>query len=239
MQLKLKISYIISRTIGTWSFVRFIEWKEILGLVKPQDGEKVLDVACGSGGLSLEIAKTGAKVHGMDRSADTIKRANLFGQKQGCSFLVVDAEQLPYNDRYFDKVVCSSSLEHFSNDAKALKEISRVLKANGIIVLTTDSLSYPLEKKLKKRHAIQYHIASYYNSDQILKKFERSGFRLLLSKYLFNSPLTSFFYKLSIMTYGKFYRDLLVLLLGGLLIPAFLISDRVAGKKNCGYKLLG
>lgn len=238
MQLKPKISHMISRTLGSLSFIRLIEWKEILGVLQPKNGEKVLDVACGSGGLSLKIAKRGGRVHGVDRSVDSIKRANLLGQKQGCSFLVADVEQLPYDDNYFNKVVCSSSLEHFSNDAKALKEMNRVLKANGIIVLTTDSLSYPSAENLKKRHAIQYHVVSYYNSDQILKKLEQSGFNLLSSKYIFNSALTSFFYKLSVVTYDKFYRHLLVFLLGNLLIPLFLISDRLVGKKNCGYTLL-
>ena len=238
MQLKLKVSQIISRTLGTLSFVRIIEWRQILGLLQPQNREKVLDVACGGGGVSLKIAKRGAQIHGMDRSVDSIKRANLLGQKQGCSFLVADAEQLPYDDNYFDKVVCSSSLEHFSNDAKALKEMNRVLKANGIIVLTIDSLSYPSAENLKKRHRMQYHVVSYYNSDQILKKLEQSGFSLLSSKYIFNSSLTSFFYKLSVVTYDKFYRHLLVFLLGDLLIPLFLISDRLVGKKNCGYTLI-
>ena len=74
-----------------------------------------------------------------------------------CEFVVGDADHLPYKSGYFDKIVCNCSLEHFQNDIKALKEMNRILKQNGYIVLTFDSLSYPKtkeyvsEKNTKKR----------------------------------------------------------------------------------------
>lgn len=238
MRLKSQISYMVGKTLGSLSFIRIIEWREILRLLYPQNGEKILDVACGQGALSLKIAKRGCQVHGIDMSPYRIGRAKILAGKRGCHFLVADAEQLPYMSESFDKIVCSSSLEHFSNDIKALKEMSRVLKTNGIIVLTTDSLSCPMQEYLRVKHKTQYHVVNYYNSEEISERFEQSGFRPLSSKYLLNSPPTSFFYKLFIKTEGKFYRQLLVLLLSDLLIPLFLVSDKLAGNENYGYTLL-
>jgi ubiquinone/menaquinone biosynthesis C-methylase UbiE len=228
----------VAKTLGSLSFIRIIEWRDILRLLRPQKGEKILDVACGDGALSLKIAKRGCQVHGMDMSTYQTKRANILGCKQDCHFLIADAEQLPYKSGSFNKIVCSSSLEHFSDDVKALREMNRVLKINGIVVLTTDSLSYPMEDYLKKKHTIQYHVVNYYNSDDISERFEQSGFRLLSTKYLLISPLTSFFYKLFVKTHGKLYRQPLVLLLGDFLIPLLLISDKLTGRKDCGYTLL-
>ena len=235
----IQIRHIISRTLGTLNFARLIEWKEVLGLLKPQKGEKVLDVACGGGELSLKIAKRGCQVYGADISTESVKKGiNLLRGKAGAHFLFSDAEYLPYKAGCFDKVVCSSSLEHFHNSLRALQEMNRVLKINGIIVLTTDSLSYPMEEDLKEKHRIKYHVVSYYNADQILEEFKQSGFRLLSSKYLFNSWLTSFFYKLLVKTPSESYRHLLTCFFSDLLIPLFLIIDRLVGKRNCGYTLI-
>jgi len=60
-----------------------------------------------------------------------------------CEFEVRSEEDLPYQDGYFDKVVCSSSLEHFENGIKALTEMHRVLKRRGGVVLTADSFFVP------------------------------------------------------------------------------------------------
>jgi len=174
----------------------------------------------------------------MDMSTHSIKRAKSLVGKQRCDFLIADAEQLPYKTESFDKIVCSSSLEHFSDDVKALREMNRVLKRNGVILITTDSSSYPMEENLRMKHRTQCHVINYYSLDKIFKKLEQSHFKLLSSKYLLNSVLTTFFYRLVIKTYGKFYRQLLVLLLGDLLIPLFLICAKLAGRQNCGYTLL-
>ena len=238
MSLKSQISCMIGKSLGSLSFIRVIEWREILRLLHPQNGERVLDVACGNGSLSLKIAKKGCQVHGIDMSTYSIGKAKSIGSKQGCDFLIADAEYLPYESESFDKIVCSSSLEHFGNDVKALKEMSRVLKSDGILVLTTDSSTYPMKEALRSKHKTRYHVVNYYNSEQISERFERAGFKLLSHKYLINSALTAFFYNLFVKTQGHFYRQLTVCLLGDLLLPLFLISDKVTGRDNCGYTLL-
>ena len=72
---------------------------------------------------------------------------------------------MPYPDEYFDKVVCSSSLEHFKDDIKALKEMHRVLKPNGSVVLTTDSFAYPISDELKEMHKEIAYVVNYYTPE--------------------------------------------------------------------------
>jgi len=238
MSFESQISYLVGKSLGSVVFIRIIEWREILRLSHLQNGIKILDVACGSGALSLKLAKKGCQAHGIDMSTYSIERATCLGGKRDCHFVVADTEQLPYKSKSFDRVVCSSSLEHFSNAVKALKEMNRVLKPNGIVVLTTDSSSYPMEETLRSKHRSRFNVVNYYNLEEISHMFESSGFKLLSNKYLINSVLTSFFYRLFVKTHGNFYRHLLVLLLGNLLLPLFLISDKLAGREDCGYTLL-
>ena len=184
------LPYVISRTTGTLSFIRFIEWAISLRWLKPKVGERILDVACGQGGLSLKIAKSGCKVYGIDISENVISTARRLSERANLAseFEVADAEHLPYADGYFDKIICSSSLEHFQDDVKALKEMNRVLKTNGILIMTVDSLSYPISERLKQEHKEKYHVVNYYDRDKLKDRLELSGFNLIQSKYLVNSP---------------------------------------------------
>jgi len=165
-------------------------------MVGSKKNEKVLDVACGNGVLTFKISERGSQVHGVDLSEDAIKSAINFARHKdlNCEFKVGDAHDLPYPDEYFDKIVCSSSLEHFTDDIKALKEMHRVLKSNGRVFLTTDSFNYPISKELKEKHKKLAHVVNYYSKKELKKALENAGFKMKRSKYLLNSPLTSFFF---------------------------------------------
>jgi len=150
--------------------------------------------------LSLKIAEKGCKVHGMDISEDVINSAKRRAEREkiACEFKVGSAEDLPYPDEYFDKIVCSSSLEHFKDDLKSLKEMHRVLKPKGSVVLTTDSFNYPVSEEIKEMHRKIAYIANYYTIEKLKERFKNSGFEMNQSKYLLNSRITSFFVKIGI-----------------------------------------
>jgi ubiquinone/menaquinone biosynthesis C-methylase UbiE len=118
-----------------------------------------------------------------------------------CEFEIGSAEDLPYPDGYFDKVVCSSSLEHFKDDIKALKEMHRVLEPNGRVVLTTDSFTYPVRDELREKHKEIAYVVNYYTAEKLKERFEIAGFEMNRSKYLLNSRLTSFFLLISGLKY--------------------------------------
>lgn len=235
--LKELLHYSIYRTIWTKSFIRRIEWKNIFDWLDLKKNDRILDVACGTGELSLHIARKGCETCGIDISKDAIKRAKRLAKREKTSldFIVADAEELPFKDESFDKIVCSSSLEHFNMDLKALKEMNRVLKPNGTIILTTDSFTYPISKELKEEHRKKAHVVNYYTRESLEEKFEISGFKMIQSKYLLSSPITSFFFKIGIKTSWSGIWWTMISLVA---YPLCLLSEKLFRKESMGYTLL-
>lgn len=101
-------------------------------------GHAILDLACGQGRHSLELARRGFKnIYGLDRSHYLIQKAKSLNQKENLSvsFKEGDARKLPYANDTFDVVmILGNSFGYFENiedDMNILKEVYRVLKPNG------------------------------------------------------------------------------------------------------------
>ena len=231
------IKHQIYKTTGTSSFIRRIEWRRMLGWLAPKEGERILDIACGGGELSLKVAERGCEVSGIDVSESGIERAERLAEREGiaCEFRVGSAEDLPYSDGCFDKIVCSSSLEHFGDDIKALNEMHRVLKPDGSVVLTTDSFTYPISDELKDVHRKIAHVVNYYTRETLKERFEAADFEMRRSDYLLNSWLTSLFFNfgIKIRWSGKLW-----IVVSFIAYPLCLVSDRLFGVKDEGYTLI-
>src|SRR5262245_49551938 len=101
------------------------------------DVTSLLDVACGSGGISAFLAlELGAEVTGIDNDPRAIEAANERGH-QRCAFEVADAnERLPFPDASFDVVFSNDSVHHLRDRSAVLREWSRVLRPGGHILFT-------------------------------------------------------------------------------------------------------
>ena len=112
-------------------------------------GEKVLDIACGTGEWLSAVADKGAEISGIDISerAVAVCRTRL---PQG-AFEVGVAETLPYPSDHFDLVTCLGSLEHFLDQPGALREMARVSKASArLVILVPNSGFLPYRLGLYK-----------------------------------------------------------------------------------------
>jgi len=99
--------------------------------LNPQAGEAVLDLGCGTGHLSNEIAQRGATVVGVDKSADMI--ATAASSYPGLEFAVADA--LTYQpDRQFDAVFSNAVLHWIQPPEQAIRTIHKALKPGGRLV---------------------------------------------------------------------------------------------------------
>lgn len=104
-------------------------------------GMTVLDVACGSGYGSSYLVERGAKkVVGLDNSPEAIEYAKGTYGKTGVEFLIADAENLPFDSGTFDVVVSFETIEHLKNQEKCLQEIKRVLKEDGLAIISTPNI---------------------------------------------------------------------------------------------------
>ena len=235
--MKKYIGHLIYKWFGTLNFIRQIEWRSMLEWLDPKEGERILDIACGGGALSLKIAEKGCEVCGVDISEDAINSAKRLAEREkiACEFEIGSAEDLPYPDGYFDKVICSSSLEHFKDDIRALKEMHRVLTPNGKVVLTTDSFNYPVSEELKEKHREIAYVVNYYTAEKLKERFEIAGFEINRSKYLLNSRITSFFFKIGIK---KQWSGISWMVISFVAYPLCLVSDRLFGIENKGYTLI-
>lgn len=100
--------------------------------IKPH--ERVLDLGCGPGDGTARIAHTGATAIGLDYSEGMIVKARQEPATLG-KLTRGDAGRLPFKDGAFDKVVCTNSFHHYPDHFAALKEVRRVLKPGGVLVL--------------------------------------------------------------------------------------------------------
>ena len=93
-------------------------------------GAHVLEVAAGPGYLSIELAKKGFQVTGVDISPDfvNIARNNAKDANVSVTFMEGNASALPFDDHCFDFVVCTAAFKNFKDPVKALCEMHRVLK---------------------------------------------------------------------------------------------------------------
>ena len=110
--------------------------------VRPR--EHVLDIGCGEGRHTFEALRRGAQVVALDIDHDAVSQTRstastmtATGEAAG-SWLAVrgDANQLPFPDASFDRVICAETLEHLPTDRVAIEELARVLRPGGRLVVT-------------------------------------------------------------------------------------------------------
>ncbi len=115
---------------------RFLDW---LGL---RPGDRLLDVACGSGGPTIYLASQGRfRALGIDNNAQAVAYATRLSQKMGLEeqveFAHMDADRpLPLPDASFEAVICLDAINHLANRQHALEDWARLLKPDGRLLFT-------------------------------------------------------------------------------------------------------
>ena len=108
---------------------RLIELSEI------RPGMKCLDIACGSGNYTIELAKTGAELTGIDQSETMIDLARK--KESSVLWFTGRAESLPFPDNKFDGAICTLAVHHFSSPETVFKEVRRVISRGHFVIFTS------------------------------------------------------------------------------------------------------
>jgi len=112
---------------------------EFIGRLGFRAGERVLDVACGTGNLSLPAARIGAAVTGIDIAPNLVAQASAraAADRLAIAFDVGDAERLPYEDGSFQTTVTMFGAMFAARPDRATAELLRVTRSGGRIAMAT------------------------------------------------------------------------------------------------------
>jgi SAM-dependent methyltransferase len=107
--------------------------------LSPRPGERILDLATGTGWTSRQLALRGARVTGVDLGADLVEaaRARARAARLEIEDVVGDAERLQLEDASFDAVISTYGVMFASRPEAAAAEVARVCKRGGRLALTT------------------------------------------------------------------------------------------------------
>lgn len=113
-------------------------YEKMYGLIRPVvKGKTVLELAAGTGLIAKNIVNAAAHIEAADASVEMIAEAKRNNQSAKLHFSVQDMFRLPYADKSFDVVIVSNALHIVPRPEKALAEIHRVLRDDGVLIAPT------------------------------------------------------------------------------------------------------
>ena len=113
-------------------------YEEMYALIRPVvKGKTVLELATGTGLIAKNIVNAAAHIEATDASVGMIAEAKRDNQSAKLHFSVQDMFRLPYADKSFDVVIVSNALHIVPQPEKALAEIHRVLRDDGVLIAPT------------------------------------------------------------------------------------------------------
>ena len=168
---------------------------EMYALIQPIVRHKtVLELATGTGLIAKSIVNAAAHIEATDASAEMIAEAKRDNRSAKLHFSVQDMFRLPYADKSFDVVIVSNALHIVPRPEKALQEIKRVLKDDGVLIAPTfthagNSFSGKVRAFFMKRVGFPLH--SKWTSAEYLRFLQQNGWAVRKSAVLKASfPLT-------------------------------------------------
>jgi 2-polyprenyl-3-methyl-5-hydroxy-6-metoxy-1,4-benzoquinol methylase len=131
-----------------------VVFEDLLGGVD-LDGKVVLDAGCGYGAFSRWAATRGARVVSCDIADKLARRA---AAEAGSRGVASDACELGFHDESFEIVISSEMIEHTERPAEAVRELARVLRPGGVLVITTPNRAWQGLVRLASRlHLRPFH----------------------------------------------------------------------------------
>jgi len=167
------------------SFLRKMRINKIIPIIKKYPNSKILDIGCGFNyKLLLEVEAYINEGHGIDFKVPELKRGKIKTKQ------IKISDKLPFNENSFDFVIMLAVLEHLNCPIEIVKEVERILKPNGKLILTVPSkYSKPVleflanKMKIVNEEEINDH-KKYYNYKDLEKLFKKTN-KLKIQKHIY------------------------------------------------------
>jgi ubiquinone/menaquinone biosynthesis C-methylase UbiE len=113
----------------------------VYGTIEPEPGELVLDGGCGPGGGACRLVRRGADVIGIDRNRKHLRVTAALLARRSIRIPLAQADLLhiPFRDGIFRRVVLADVVEHINDKPRLLREVHRILRQDGTVLIHTDS----------------------------------------------------------------------------------------------------
>ena len=170
-------------------------YEKMYELIRPiVKAKTVLELAAGTGMIAKNIVNAAAHIEATDASAEMIAEAKRYNRSAKLHFSVQDMFSLPYADRSFDAVIVSNALHIVPQPEKALREIRRVLKGDGVLIAPTFTHagnSFPGKVRAFFMKLAGFPLHSKWTSEEYLTFLQQNGWTVRKSVVLKASfPLT-------------------------------------------------
>lgn len=135
------------------------DFERLFSLLPLKAGDRVLDVGCGTGILVpyvLDRIGTAGMLFELDYAEKMIETNRKLHREPNISFLVAEAESAQLEDASCDVIICFSCFPHFHDKKKAMANLSRILKSEGIIAVSHFESSEGIKKHHGSCHAVMH-----------------------------------------------------------------------------------
>jgi len=137
------------RLFGWPNWMRRIQGPVLLRWLKPCQADKILDIGCGSGPFTYELARAAGMVVGLDITPGQ-NWINVMRKAKNVRYVLANAERLPFKKGCFSRVLASSVVQMLPRPQRLLVECARVLSVGGLLALSTPTDHVLLPKLLAK-----------------------------------------------------------------------------------------
>ena len=134
------------------------------------EGRYAVDLGCGTGYGTAVLAQSARRVLALDLSDESVAFAKRHYPAQNAEFVVSDCRQIPLGSQTVDAAICFEVIEHLAEQDAVLEEVRRVLRPDGLLVISTPNRTYYTEER---KEVNPFHVREF-NFDEFLAFLKRS-----------------------------------------------------------------